>query len=242
MTEEKQLTESQQVESGAAEATASPAFVDDEAWKVLKNEPFAQFIPDNVLKYRTKEVYTIQNWAKENPVSYPAEIEIGSNRGRFMLGLCRARRDVQFYGIELKTSLCRITTNKLLREGLTNGHILNADARLALPILFKEKSVSAIYVLFPDPWWKERHAKRRIMDDFFFNLARFLLVPGGHIVLKTDVRSYYDTVAEYVDNSEYFERIPIEEVPFSNTWELTTRERHCVADGTPYDNMGIRLL
>ena len=36
MTEEKQLTESQQVESGAAEATASPAFVDDEAWKVLK--------------------------------------------------------------------------------------------------------------------------------------------------------------------------------------------------------------
>ena len=56
-------------------------------WTELKKEPFAQYIPDEILQYRSDEIERILAWAKDNPLSPPAEVEIGSNRGCFLLGL-----------------------------------------------------------------------------------------------------------------------------------------------------------
>lgn len=211
-------------------------------WQTYKTSEFASDIPDDVFQYRSDEIDTILAWREANPIEYPIEVEIGSNRGRFILGLARARRHTHFLGIELKSSLCRLSANKLAREGLTNGKILNADARLAIPILFRPNSLSAIYVLFPDPWWKKRHARRRLLDDSFFLLAHKFLQPNGTFVLKTDVRDYFEAVRDYLAASPLFAIIDNADIPHHESWELTTRERHCVADNTPYDMLAAQKI
>ncbi len=211
-------------------------------WLELKKEPYGPYIPDEVLQYRSDEIKRIVEWSNENPIPLPAEIEIGSNRGCFLLGLTRGRRDVSFLGIELKESLCKVSARKLEREGLSNGHVIHADARLALPVLFRPNTVDAIYVLFPDPWWKRRHARRRLLDDSFFETAHQFLKPGGYFVLKTDVLDYFEAVEEYLKASPCFEFVDISDVPGHETWTLSTRERHCLEDGLPYKQLAVRNL
>ena len=209
-------------------------------WTELKQQSFAAYIPDEVLKYRSDEIARIMEWKAANPVSLPAGVEIGSNRGCFLLGLARGQREVSCLGIELKSSLCRIASNKLAREGLTNGHVIHADARLAIPVLFEPGTLEAIYVPFPDPWWKKRHARRRLLDDGFFEMAHAFLKPGGHFVLKTDVLDYFDAVDEYLSSLSCFERVEISSVPGSDSWTLSTRERHCLEDVLPYRQLAVR--
>ena len=211
-------------------------------WTELKKQPFGPYVPDEVLQYRSDEVEEILKWSAQNPIPLPAEVEIGSNRGCFLLGLARGRRDVSFWGIELKAALCRVSANKLAREGLDNGHVIHADAKLAIPILFQPGTLSAIYVLFPDPWWKRRHARRRLLDDGFFEMAHIFLKPGGCFVLKTDVLDYFEAVDEYLQANPCFERIDIADVPGSETWTHSTRERHCLEDNVPYKSLAIRNL
>ena len=158
------------------------------------------------------------------------------------MGITRGQRDVSTLGIELKLGLCRIAQRKLERENLTNGHVIHADAKLAIPVLCRPNSVNAIYVLFPDPWWKRKHARRRLLDDGFFEMAHTFLKPGGCFVLKTDVLDYFDAVDEYLQHLPCFERIAIEDVPSSKVWTLSTRERHCLEDNLAYKSLAIRKL
>lgn len=209
-------------------------------WTELKKQPFAQFIPDEVLQYRSDEIQKILDWKAQNPIPMPAQVEIGSNRGCFLLGLARGQRDVSVLGIELKAALCRIATNKLARENLDNGFVIHADAKLALPILFQPQSLNAVYTLFPDPWWKKRHARRRLLDDDFFQMLHTFLKPDGCFVLKTDVLDYFDAVDEFLQQNPCFERIDIADVPGANSWTLSTRERHCLEDKLPYKSLAIR--
>ena len=143
---------------------------------------------------------------------------------------------------QIKLGLCRIAQRKLERENLTNGHVIHADAKLAIPVLCRPNSVNAIYVLFPDPWWKRKHARRRLLDDGFFEMAHAFLKPGGCFVLKTDVLDYFDAVDEYLQRLACFERISLEDVPSFKTWTLSTRERHCLEDNLPYKSLAIRKL
>ncbi|MFA5623592.1 MAG: tRNA (guanosine(46)-N7)-methyltransferase TrmB [Bradymonadales bacterium] len=211
-------------------------------WESYLAKDYAKYIDENTLKYRSDEIDAIEAWLSENPTKYPAEIEIGSNRGRFLLGLARARKDAYFLGIELKSSLVRISNNKLRREGLSHAKVINADARIALPMLFKPQSVDAIYVLFPDPWWKKKHAKRKLLNEEFFALMHSFLKPHGVFVLKTDVLDYFNDVKELIASLPTYKLIEIDDVPHHESWELTTRERHCVKDGTPFYALGALRL
>lgn len=211
-------------------------------WETYLQRHYAAHMPETVFKYRSDEIEYIEQWRAQNAIQYPAEVEIGSNRGRFILGLCRARKDYNFVGIELKSSLVRLANNKLKRESLDNGKVINADARLAIPILFEPQSLSAIYVLFPDPWWKKKHAKRKLLDHAFFSLIHHFLKPGGVFVLKTDVLDYFNDVQTLLSGLQEYKPITQDQIPHQELWEQTTRERHCIADATPYYCLGaVRL-
>lgn len=211
-------------------------------WAELKKEPFGPYIADEILQYRSDEIERIVAWKAENPLPEPVDVEIGSNRGCFLLGITRGQPGVSTLGIELKLGLCRIAQRKLAREKLANGHVIHADAKLAIPVLCRPNSVNAIYVLFPDPWWKRKHARRRLLDDGFFEMAHAFLKPGGCFVLKTDVLDYFDAVDDYLQKLSCFERIAVDDVPSAGVWTLSTRERHCIEDNLPYKSLAIRKL
>ncbi len=211
-------------------------------WQDLKALPFGQYINDVVFQYRSDEIHNILEWKKNNPLPSPIEVEIGSNYGKFLLGLARGRREMNFLGIELKSSLVHRFVKRIEREGDTNCKCINADARLAIPVLFEPNSIDAIYVLFPDPWWKKRHASRRLLDDAFFDMAHTFLKLGGMVVVKTDVRPYYETVFEALQKDARYAFIPNDQIPNSDKWDLTNREQHCIENEVPYDMLAIKKL
>ncbi|MDX9721396.1 MAG: hypothetical protein RBU37_11670 [Myxococcota bacterium] len=212
----------------------------DPDWTELARKPYGPWIDESFLKYRAAEIRRLEALREAQPPPPASELEIGSNRGCFLEGLCQSRPEVGVYGLELKKGLCELARRRLERAGLSNGHVLNADARLALPVFFGEASLRAIYILFPDPWWKKRHEKRRILDQSLLDLAHWLLLPSGHIVVKTDVLSYMREFAELVEADARYQVVELESVPGFENWQLSTRERHCLESGLPVHALAIR--
>jgi tRNA (guanine-N7-)-methyltransferase len=216
----------------------------DPQWEALAQAPFARWIPEADLKYHADAIRRLIAMRDLlPPLSTPVEVEVGSNRGRFLSGLCAGRPNAHFLGLEIKRSLCDVANRRLARHHLPNGQALHVDARFALPIFFHDRPLHGLYVLFPDPWWKKRHARRRLLDVPFLSMAHDLMPPGAHFVLKTDVPFYLDATREVFDAlPNKFTPIQREDVPASDTWHLTTRERHCVEDGTPFYALFMRRI
>ena len=64
------------------------------------------------------------------------------------------------------------------------------------PGLARSSSLAAVHVYFPDPWWKARHKKRRVMNESFVKEVERVLVPGGRLHFWTDVEEYFLTALE----------------------------------------------
>ncbi|OIP36791.1 MAG: hypothetical protein AUK47_14590 [Deltaproteobacteria bacterium CG2_30_63_29] len=212
----------------------------DPNWAELKEQPFGRWLPEADCKYRADELRWILAKREELPLTGDLSVEIGTNRGRFLRSLCKTHPERTVFGIELKTALCGVAQRRLARAGLSNGYVVNADARLALPVLFTGRVLHSIFVLFPDPWWKKRHAKRRLLDPAFIEMASELLTPGGALVIKTDVASYAEQVREDLAEFPALTVVPIEDIDGFASWELTTRERHCLEDGLPIYTLAAR--
>ncbi|MCH2546162.1 MAG: tRNA (guanosine(46)-N7)-methyltransferase TrmB [Alphaproteobacteria bacterium] len=89
-------------------------------------------------------------------------------------------------------------------RNLDNIRILAEDARLLLEAL-PENSVSRIFILFPDPWPKQRHQKRRIVSQQTLDLAARILKPGGELRLATDHVDYSEWMLEHTLAHSAFE-------------------------------------
>lgn len=127
-----------------------------------------------------------QIFANDRPVA----IEIGPGRGEFLLGSARAAPARNFFAIEHSASRTREISAQLERDRLANARVLCGDA-VCLVELFPETSVAAFHVLFPDPWWKRRHQKRRLWTPRFVAALRRALIAGGTVELITDVGDYF---------------------------------------------------
>jgi len=124
------------------------------------------------------------------------ELEIGCGHGGYALAFGRLRPERALVGIEQRKKFARLVAEKAERRQLGNVLLLQGDARLLAPRLFAAGSLDAIHVHFPDPWWKRRHVRRRLVDDRMSSLLLNLLRPGGLLDFRTDVERYaQDAVA-----------------------------------------------
>lgn len=117
----------------------------------------------------------------------PLEAEIGFGRGRFLAELAAACPDTHFLAFETRTRWCWSLLNHVDARGLANVRVLRGDVRSYLAELVPDDGLAAVYLLFPDPWWKKRHHKRRLLTPAFLALLRRKLAPGGSLWLKSDV-------------------------------------------------------
>lgn len=162
------------------------------------------------------------------PGDGPLELDIGFGRGRSFLERARARVS-RVIGVELKAKLAYQVEAKRVREGLEGARAFRADARELLQRAGPDGCVQRVFVHFPDPWWKKRHAKRMVVtDDFVDTLAR-LIAPGGELYVQTDVEEraldYEARLAEHAA----FEVRRVEANPFAKS----NREVRAEADGLP---------
>lgn len=130
--------------------------------------------------------------------SGPLQIEVGFGRSHHLLDLAAMNETHRILGFEIRRQWVRQAARGAERRELSNVRVIEGDARPFLTRLLKPESVSFIHILFPDPWWKRRHHKRRVFSEAWLNLASTLLVPGGSLVCKTDVPAYADLMEQNV--------------------------------------------
>lgn len=128
----------------------------------------------------------------------PLEIEVGSGKGLFLRTAAAASPQIDFLGIEIGHKYARFAAAGLAQRGLTNGRAVAGDALRVFAELVPDDSLSAVHVYFPDPWWKKRHKKRRVMQESFLHQIERALQPGGLLHFWTDVEEYFQTTLELI--------------------------------------------
>jgi tRNA (guanine-N7-)-methyltransferase len=121
----------------------------------------------------------------------PLEIEVGSGKGLFLQRASLAQPERDFVGIEVAKKYARFSAARLARSGRTNAVMIHGDALRFFREWLSDRAVDVVHVYFPDPWWKMRHRKRRVMNESFLRDLQRTLRPGGELHFWTDVDEYY---------------------------------------------------
>ena len=125
------------------------------------------------------------------PTDHPVELEVGSGKGLFLRSASAAKPGTNFLGIEIAAGYARMCAGRLAVAEATNALIIHGDAQRLVRSMLPDASLAAIHVYFPDPWWKARHRKRRVLSVPFLEHAGRVLVPGGRLHVWTDVKEYF---------------------------------------------------
>jgi tRNA (guanine-N7-)-methyltransferase len=173
------------------------------------------------------------DWPRQLGRAAPLELEIGPGRGGFALGHAAAHPDIDLVCIETRRSDCELIRARAARRGLANLIVLQGDAKLLIPRLFPATSLSAVHVHFPDPWWKKRHNKRRMVDVELAARMRALLVRGGVVDFRTDVRAYAEAAIATWEEAGFVNESGAGKTSLAAPEVLSTRELRYERTGQP---------
>lgn len=140
----------------------------------------------------------------------PVEIEVGMGKGLFLLTQSVNRPHVNFFGIEVVRKYQLYAATRYAIRKLPNVKTSCADAAVILREYVPVGSVSAVHVLFPDPWWKTRHRKRRVFTEAFATDAARVLTQGGRLHIASDVEEYFGAMTEIVSAMPVFRQVNTE--------------------------------
>ena len=140
-------------------------------------------------------------------------VEIGFGNGEHLAFLAKKYPDVLIVGVEV-SQLCVLKGARLaLAEGLDNIRVMHGDARFLLRAMFAPETVDRLFMNFPCPWPKTRHAERRVTVPSFARLLNYLLKTGGTFELATDVDWYAEEAKETITETGAFDTVSFEKNP-----------------------------
>ena len=128
----------------------------------------------------------------------PLEIEIGTGKGLFLANAARGEPDRNYIGVEIAGKYARFAAARLFRADQANATIIHGDAERFFADWITAESVEAVHIYFPDPWWKKRHHKRRIMNCSMLTSIHRALRENGRLHFWTDVEDYYEQSLELI--------------------------------------------
>lgn len=162
------------------------------------------------------------------------EIEIGFGRGMFFIQRAQAVPGHLLLGFEVKKKLAYRVDQRCQRLGLHGARAMFADIREVLPRVGPAGHVARVFMHFPDPWWKKRHGKRRLVGEPLLDEIARLLRPGGEFFVQTDVEERAEVHQAGVLAHPAFE-LPggdgrLDDNPYQ---AVSNREKRAVEDGLP---------
>ena len=166
--------------------------------------------------------------------SGPVELDIGFGRGLSLFERAAAAPESRIIGIEVKTKLAYKVNERLQKHDLRNVAILCGDAREILKRAEPAGSLQRVALHFPDPWWKKRHDKRRVIGEALLTELARLLTPGGELFIQTDVEHRAEQYVAQLQETAGFTLASdsgyVEVNPFD---ARSNREKRAIEDGLP---------
>ena len=157
---------------------------------------------------------------------HAVSLEIGFGGGEHLAELAASNPGAGFIGCEVFLNGLASMVRHVSDRNLTNVRLYDDDAHYLLPRL-KDASLNAIYLMFPDPWPKTRHAKRRFINPGILDELARLLADNGEFRVATDHPVYMRWALLHGTESKLFEWAPTD----PNCW----RERPLNSPVTRYE-------
>ena len=129
----------------------------------------------------------------------PRTLEIGFGNGEFLALLADRQPGRDFLGIEVHPPGVGHLLQQAAHAELTNLRVSRHDAVEVVRDQLQPSSLDEVLVLFPDPWHKKRHHKRRLVNPSFASLIASRLAVGGRLHLATDWEDYARQMIEVLD-------------------------------------------
>ncbi len=120
----------------------------------------------------------------------PLHLDIGSARGRFLLKMAAVELNQNFLGVEIREPLVAEANRIKEEENLTNLHYEFCNATYSLDRLLEQlpsEILQTVTIQFPDPWYKKKHAKRRMVKNNLVETVVEHLRIAGKVFIQTDV-------------------------------------------------------
>lgn len=129
-------------------------------------------------------------------------VEIGCGTGEHLINQAILNPQNQYLGAEpYLNGIIRVLKDIEINK-INNIHLWADDIDL---IIDKIPISNGFYILFPDPWTKNKHLKRRLVNQDRFNLLLNKIKPGGFIYFVSDIQDYFDSVKELFEKSKLLE-------------------------------------
>ncbi len=140
-------------------------------------------------------------------IDLPIHLDIGCARGNFLLEMAASNSQWNFLGLDIRESLVLGAEKDRIQLGLNNLSFLFCNANVSLKnwlLHFAKSKVKRVSIQFPDPWFKQRHRKRRVLTPSFLSLLAESLDTGSELFIQSDVESIMNEMTSLIDHNEYF--------------------------------------
>ena len=131
-------------------------------------------------------------------------LDIGSGNGENTLYLSNKYPDYLIVASEVYEDGIINLCNNLSNRGINNVKIYNSNVLLLIQKIIYKNYIKEIWILFPDPWEKKRHKKRRLINSSFIKKVSFILSKKNRIHIATDSRSYFISILKQFYESGLF--------------------------------------
>jgi tRNA (guanine-N7-)-methyltransferase len=175
----------------------------------------------------------------------PLHLDIGCGKGHFLQAMAAQVPEWNFLGLEIREPLVVSALQRRDEAAQRNLHFVFCNANTALRSLLAPWPgcpLRQVSIQFPDPWFKKRHQKRRVVQsELVATLADFLPM-GGRVVLQSDVASVAQEMCDRFAESPAFYRTADDWLPESPFPAQTEREVMTLEKGLPvYRAIFLRL-
>lgn len=175
----------------------------------------------------------LQQGAEIPVAGRPVWLEIGFGAGEHLAAQAERHRETNFIGCEVFENGVAKLLERMERQRLNNIRVFNQDALLLIETM-PTVSVDRVFILFPDPWPKRRHAKRRIISLETLDSLAAIMKDGAELRVATDDRDYVCWIIELLTDHPAFEwlaRRPTDWRERPEDWPPTRYEKKALAAG-----------
>lgn len=162
----------------------------------------------NPLSSKFQQSISIPDWSQiYSNLSLPFHLDLGCARGRFLLQMAQKNPQWNYLGVEIREVL--VTEANHIRDELhlTNLHYLYGNINHSLKNLLTSlppDSLQLVSIQFPDPWFKKKHHKRRVIQPEIVEILAQFLPLNGQIFLQSDIQELAQEMLDrFLENNNF---------------------------------------
>ncbi len=155
----------------------------------------------------------------------PNSIDVGCGKAKLLLDFAELHPKKNVLGIEIRKPLVAWANNVIKSENIANAMVIWYSIANGFPFI-ENNSISDVFYLFPDPWPKTKHAKRRVLNISFLNEIERILKDDGKLYIATDLEEIHQYHFEILTDFKKFKF----DLANEKKWHLpiTNKETFCL--------------